>query len=77
MRWPIIRSRARSWTEICDQLAAVPRGEPYPALLAELRLTYPDGGDSSLLSRFEYQRTATNCTVRTVLDDKEWVGSFP
>jgi hypothetical protein len=53
--------------EICDQLAAVPPGQPYPASLHELSLTFPDGGDVSLLDRFEYRCDGTSCTLKTEL----------
>jgi hypothetical protein len=58
--------------EICNYLAAVPAGQPYPESLSELPLTYPDGGDASLLERFEYRSTGTSCTLKTVL---EWGGT--
>jgi hypothetical protein len=63
--------------EICTLLEEIPRGQPYPDSLSELELRFPDGGDESLLERFEYSPTATTCTVRTVLDGKEIVQSFP
>ena len=63
--------------EICHQLAAVPQGQRYPDSLSELRLTYPDGGDASLLSLFEYRSTGTNCTLRTRLAGREILRSFP
>ena len=63
--------------EISDQLAAVPPGQSYPDSLSELDLTYPDGGDSSLLARFEYHSSGQSCTVRTVLWGKEVVRTFP
>jgi hypothetical protein len=63
--------------EICDRLATVPLGNPYPASLSELRLTFPDGGDSSLLKRFTYQSAGTNCTLRTRLGREEILRSFP
>jgi hypothetical protein len=53
--------------EICEQLAAWPAGKPYPESLADLALTFPDGGDRSLLERFEYHSTGTNCTLKTEL----------
>jgi hypothetical protein len=64
-------------TEIEHQLAAVQPGQRYPDSLSHLRLTYPDGGSSSLLSRFNYHSTGTNCTFRTVLRGEEFVRSFP
>ncbi len=63
--------------EIYDQLAAIPPGQSYPDSLFELNLTYPDGGDSSLLDRFEYHSTGQSCTQRTILWDKEIVHTFP
>ena len=63
--------------EICEQLAAVPQGQSYPASLSELRLTFPDGGDVSLLKRFTYHSTGTNCTLRTRLGNEEILRSFP
>jgi len=62
--------------EICDQLAAVP-GNPYPESLSQLRLTFPDGGDASLLKRFSYHCGRTNCTLQTRLGGEEIVRSFP
>jgi hypothetical protein len=53
--------------EICDQLAAIPSGTPYPEKLSDLSLTFPDGGDDSLLDRFEYRSNGTTCTLRTEL----------
>jgi hypothetical protein len=61
-------------TEICDLLAAIQPGQPYPASLTELPLTFPDGGDHRLLERFEYHSTGTSCTLKTVL---EWRGGAP
>jgi hypothetical protein len=63
--------------EIEDQLAAIPIGEPYPSSLSDLRLTYPDGGDTSLLNRFEYRSDGTNCTVSTILRGEKVERSFP
>mgnify|MGYP001436990208 CR=1 FL=1 len=63
--------------EISDQLAAIPPGQSYPDSLSELDLTYPDGGDSSLLTRFEYLSSGQSCTVRTVLWGEEVVHTFP
>ena len=66
-------------SEILEKLAAVPAGQPYPASLSELQLTYPDGGDASLLSRFSYHSTGTSCTVETKLrpDGEGFVRRFP
>ena len=63
--------------EIEHRLAAVRQGQIYPDSLSELRLTYPDGGTTSLLNRFIYRSTGTSCTVRTVLHGAEVVRSFP
>jgi hypothetical protein len=67
--------------EICDQLAAIPMGTPYPAKLTDLSLTFPDGGDSSLLNRFEYSSNGASCTLKTVLVGgsmrREIVCNFP
>jgi hypothetical protein len=68
--------------EICEQLAAVPSGEPYPESLTELQLTFPDGSDHSLLESFEYHSTGKSCTLKTVLGANEnyrrvIVRSFP
>jgi len=63
--------------EIERQLAAVPRGQRYPDSLSQLRLTYPDGGSTSLLSRFTYSSTGTSCVLRTVIKGREIVRSFP
>ena len=63
--------------EIEQQLAVIQPGQPYPDSLSQLRLTYPDGGSTSLLSRFAYHSTGTNCTLRTVLGGEEIVRSFP
>ena len=63
--------------EICDQLAAIPPGRPYPRSLSQLRLTFPDGGDASLLKRFTYEGGGTNCTLRTRLRGEEILRSFP
>jgi hypothetical protein len=51
--------------EICDYLAAIPPGQPYPAALSELPLMFPDDGDALLLKRFEYHSTGKTCTLRT------------
>jgi hypothetical protein len=68
--------------EIHDQLSAVPRGQPYPNSLAEMMLTFPDGGDASLLKRYEYTSDGITCTLKTVLswdDDhrKVIIRSYP
>lgn len=64
-------------SEIEHQLAGIQPGEGYPDSLTRLRLTYPDGGNSSLLRRFAYHSTGTNCTLRTVLRGEEILRSFP
>jgi len=53
-------------------------GSPFPRTLAELPLRYPDGGDTSLLRRFEYSSSGTGCTVRTRLPyaDTDTIWSF-
>lgn len=63
--------------EICNQLASVTRGQRYPDTLSQLALTYPDGGNASLLRRFDYHSTDTHCTLRTVLHGRDLVYSFP
>ena len=63
--------------DICDQMAAIPRGQSYPDSLAQLPLTFPDGGDSSLLKRFTYHSTGTNCTLQTRLGGEQVLRSFP
>jgi hypothetical protein len=68
--------------EICEQLAAWPAGKPYPESLADLALSFPDGGDCSLLERFEYRSIGTSCTVKTELvwsetDRQMIVHSYP
>jgi hypothetical protein len=63
--------------EICEKLAAVPQGQAYPNSLKELHLSFPDGGDPSLLNRFEYRSTGRSCTVGTVLRGEKIVRSFP
>lgn len=63
--------------EICDLLAAVPPGQRYPESLSQLRLTFPDGGDASLLKRFTYHSSGTNCTLRTRLSSEEILRSYP
>ena len=70
-------AQAALTSEICEQLAAVPSDGRYPESLSQLRLTYPDGGDASLLRRFTYESTGTNCTLRIRLGDKEVLRSFP
>ena len=63
--------------EICRELEAVPPGQLFPASLSELPLSFPDGGDRSLLSRFHYSSSGTSCTVRTSLLGKEFSRSYP
>jgi hypothetical protein len=63
--------------EIEHQLRTIPHGQHYPDSLLQLRLTYPDGGGTSLLSRFTYRSTGTGCSVGTVLRGEEFVHSFP
>jgi hypothetical protein len=63
--------------EICDSLGAIPIGGRYPGSLSELKLTFPDGGDSSFLQRFHYTSSGTNCVLRTRLNGADVVRSFP
>ena len=64
-------------SEVCERLAAIQPGQSYPASLSELRLTFPDGGDTSMLSRFTYTSGGTNCALRTVLRGEEIVRLYP
>lgn len=50
--------------EMAAQLDAWPESKDYPASLSELELTYPDGGDDSLLKEFEYRTTGRTCSIR-------------
>lgn len=86
--WIVSEFRHASWTaeqsalaaldkEISDQLSAIPAGQKYPESLSELSLTYPDGGDRSLLSRFHYSSTGESCTYRASIFRDEMVRSFP
>ena len=52
--------------------------QPFPRALSDLPLRFPDGGNASLLRRFEYSVSGTNCTVRTRLPyaDRDTVWSF-
>ena len=63
--------------EIFKQLAAIPSPQGYPDTLSDLPVTYPDGGDMSLLQRFDYHRTPTSCTVSTIIGGTETVKTFP
>jgi hypothetical protein len=51
-------------------------GTAFPHSLSELPLRYPDGGNASLLNRFQYTSFGTACTVRTRMPfankDTEW-----
>ena len=62
--------------EIFDQLAATPPGQ-YPETLSQLPLTFPDGGDPSMLERFAYTSKGTSCTILTVLGENVIERSFP
>jgi hypothetical protein len=62
--------------EIHRRLAETPAGR-YSESLSGLRLSYPDGGTTGLLARFDYRSTGTSCIVRTVLHGEELVRSFP
>ncbi|MCC6695180.1 MAG: hypothetical protein IT365_06075 [Candidatus Hydrogenedentes bacterium] len=67
-------AQAALQVEIDRLLSAVPPGGTYPSSLQELPLTYPDGGDASLLSQFEYTSDGKSCTLRTwVARREEWV----
>jgi Tfp pilus assembly protein PilE len=59
------------------QLRAWPASEDYPASLSELRLTYPDGGDESLLKEFHYSTNGRTCSIRTFIWDRDVVVRFP
>ena len=63
--------------QVIEQLTNWPTGKPYPDTLSQLGLTYPDGGDATILARFEYRSLGTNCTLRTRFGEKETVWSFP
>ena len=63
--------------EISDQLEVWPAGQAYPTSLSQLRLTFPDGGDASLLKKFDYNSTGTSCSLRTSFESRELVRSFP
>jgi hypothetical protein len=63
--------------EIHRELSNIPQGQYYPTSLTQLQLTYPDGGSTSLLSRFTYTSTGTGCTVSTVLRGDRWSQSYP
>lgn len=63
--------------EICEQLAAIPPGGPYPESLSDLKLAYPDGGDADLLKRFTYVTTGDRCTLQTQLGNRDITRSFP
>jgi hypothetical protein len=63
--------------EIQQKLSSIPPGQLYPTSLTQLQLTYPDGGSTSLLSRFTYTSTGTGCTVSTVLRGWAWSQSYP
>lgn len=65
------------YREIWERLAEIPAGEPYPGSLVELKLTYPDGGDPSLLERFRYQAAGHTCTISTTIAGEEWTKTFP
>lgn len=63
--------------EICAHLAAVPAGGRYPDSLSELKLTYPDGGSATLLKRFRYHSSGTNCTLSTRLGNRQITLKYP
>ena len=62
---------------IFDDLSAISSGQPYPPSLSDLRLEYGEGGDASLLNRFDYQSNGASCTVSTVLGGEKIERSFP
>jgi hypothetical protein len=70
-------SHAALTAEICDRLSSIPAGQRFPVSLSELQLTYPDGGNSSLLTRFSYNSVGTGCTFTTSLRGKEFTRSYP
>jgi hypothetical protein len=59
------------------QLKSWPEGKDYPTSLSELPLTYPDGGDASLLREFDYSSTGQTCSIRTFIWDRDVVVQFP
>ncbi len=63
--------------EILQHLGSVPTGSEYPRSLEELPLTYPDGGNASLLPLFLYESGGAHCTLRTYLHDEWRIESFP
>lgn len=63
--------------EIHDQLAAIPPGGSYPESLSELPLTYPDGGDISLLEQIDYRRIENGCEMRVRIFDRDNFYVFP
>jgi hypothetical protein len=71
-----ISAQNAALNQIVYQLTDWPSGKPYPDSLSKLSLTYPDGGDASILEKFEYRSSGTNCTLRTRLGGKETVWSF-
>ncbi len=75
--WAQYSAQAALLVEIERYLEAVPAGGEYPRSLDELPLTYPDGGDPSLLELFEYESDGTRCTLRTRLNDRRIVESYP
>ena len=62
--------------EIFDQLAAMSPGQ-YPETLGALHLTFPDGGDQSMLEPFAYTSNGTSCSILTVLGENVIEQSFP
>src|SRR5688572_26624795 len=75
--WADYSAHAALTAEFSDLLAAIPAEQIYPTSLSQLQLTFPDGGDASLLARFTYSSDGTSCTVRTVLHDREFARSYP
>jgi hypothetical protein len=50
---------------VVSNLAFIARGDrKFPNRLSDLPLRFPDGGDSSLLQRFDYSSFGTGCILR-------------
>jgi hypothetical protein len=70
-------AQAALLVEIEGLLEDIHEGQAYPASLEELLLTYPDGGDASVLNLFGYETNGKSCTLRTKLRG-EWItASYP
>jgi hypothetical protein len=72
-----VSAQNAAFSEITHQLSAWPAGRHYPESLSQLPLTFPDGGDATILRLFEYRSTGTSCTVRTRFRGQEVIWSFP